>query len=179
MGQLVVTETDRRTRQWRRAALIVGAGVIAVDQVTKSIALAVVAHERRDGGVPTIRVVRNTGAGLGLGSGHPLVITGLAVAVTAVVAILTLRTRNRSAAFAGAIVFAGAAGNLADRFFRAPGFGRGAVIDWIHISGYSPTFNVADLAIRAGAITAVLVVVATGWGQHRMSATASGAEGRL
>ena len=66
-------------------------------------------------------------------------------------------------------MFGGAAGNLADRFFRAPGFGRGAVIDWIHIPGYSPAFNVADLAIRAGALAAILIVLATGWGQHQFS----------
>ncbi len=54
-----------------------------------------------------------------------------------------------------AAILGGAAGNLADRLLRSPGFGRGAVVDWIHLAGYPATFNVADLAIRLGAIGAL------------------------
>jgi signal peptidase II len=140
---------------WRRTVLLVAGAVLAADQVSKSTVLDLVAHQRRDGGAPTIRLVRNTGASLGIGAGHPLLITGVAIAVTVFVAIFTFRTKIKIAAIGGAVALGGAAGNLADRIFRAPAFGRGAVIDWIHIHWYSPSFNIADLAVRAGGIIAV------------------------
>jgi signal peptidase II len=58
-------------------------------------------------------------------------------------------------------VLAGAAGNLADRIFRSPGLGRGAVVDWIHVAGSRASFNLADLAIQLGAIGAVIAMLAT------------------
>jgi lipoprotein signal peptidase len=38
-----------------------------------------------------------------------------------------------------ALLLGGALGNLADRLFRPPGLGSGAVIDWIHVQGYPAT----------------------------------------
>jgi signal peptidase II len=170
---LIVGESGSQAKRWQRAILLVCIAVIALDQASKSVVLDFFANERGRGGVPTTRVVRNTGATLGFGSGHPLVITSLAFAVPAVVAVLTFRTRNRLVSVAGAIVLGGAAGNLADRLFRAPGFGRGAVIDWIHVPGYSPTFNIADFAIRSGAIAAIMIALATGWAQRRIAVSTS------
>jgi lipoprotein signal peptidase len=37
--------------------------------------------------------------------------------------------------------------------------GRGAVVDWIHVAWYPATFNLADVAIRAGAIGAALAML--------------------
>ncbi|MHB1594301.1 MAG: signal peptidase II [Streptosporangiaceae bacterium] len=130
----------------RRAGYTVALSVLAADQVTKSLALA---------GVIPVRVVRNTGASFGIGAGHPLIVALIAAVLTVVVAVLLARaTRPATAVFLGA-VFGGAAGNLADRLLRSPGLGRGAVIDWIHLWGYPATFNLADVAIRAGALGAV------------------------
>jgi signal peptidase II len=133
--------------------------VLAGDQVTKSLVLA--AHPSPDsvGGVVSVRLVRNTGASFGLGAGHPIVVVLVAVAVIAIVAVLLARTRSRAAALCLAAVLGGALGNLADRLFRAPGLGRGAVVDWIHVAVYPATFNLADLAIRVGAVGAVIAVL--------------------
>ena len=79
--------------------------------------------------------------------------------VIAVVAVLLARTRRRVAALFLAAVLGGALGNLADRLFRAPGLGRGAVVDWIHVAWYPATFNLADLAIRVGAVGAVVAML--------------------
>ena len=49
-------------------------------------------------------------------------------------------------------------GNLVDRAVRAPGFLRGAVVDFVSVGGF-PTFNVADAAITVGAVLLVLRVV--------------------
>lgn len=83
-------------------------------------------------------------------------------AVIAVVAVLLARTRSRPAALVLAVVLGGALGNLADRVFRSPGLGRGAVVDWIHVAGYPATFNLADVAIRAGAVAAAVVLLDAG-----------------
>jgi signal peptidase II len=109
--------------------------------------------------VLSVRLVRNTGASFGIGAGHPLLITLTAAAVLVVAVVLLARTRSRAAALSLAAVAGGAAGNLADRLLRGPGPGRGAVVDWIHLAGYPATFNIADIAIRLGALCAIIAVI--------------------
>jgi signal peptidase II len=144
----------------RRAAAGVAALVLAADQLSKSLVLA--AHPAGGGGLVSVRVVRNTGASFGIGAGHPALVVASSVAVIAVVAVLLARTRSQPAVLFLAVVLGGALGNLADRIFRAPGPGRGAVVDWIHVAGYPATFNLADVAIRAGAVGAAAVVLGSG-----------------
>ena len=136
----------------------VAALVLAADQVSKSL---IVAADPRGGssGLVSVRLVRNTGASFGIGAGHPVLITLTAAAVLVVAAVLLFRVRNRVAALFLAAVLGGAVGNLADRLFRSPGFGRGAVVDWIHVAWYPATFNVADVAIRVGVLGAVVAVL--------------------
>lgn len=134
--------------------------VLAADQVSKSLVLA--AHPGGGSGLVSVRVVRNTGASFGIGAGHPLLVVAVSVAVVAVVVVLLARTRNKWAALFLAAVLGGALGNLADRVFRSPGLGRGAVVDWIHVAGYPATFNLADVAIRVGAVGAALVLLVAG-----------------
>ena len=147
------------SRATRLAVTGIAALVLAADQATKSAVVA--ANPRGDGsGLVSLRLVRNTGAGFGIGAGHPLVITLTALAILAVAVALLARTSSRAVALSLAAVAGGAAGNLADRLLRAPGLGRGAVVDWIHVGFYPPTFNLADLAIRLGALLAVIAVIA-------------------
>ena len=87
-----------------------------------------------------------------------------------VVAAVIVRTarRLRSAAWATALglVLGGALGNLVDRFFRAPGFGRGGVVDWMSLFAPDgrvwPVFNIADSAIVCGGILGALLARARG-----------------
>jgi signal peptidase II len=134
--------------------------VLAVDQVSKSLVVAA-DPGRGDGGTVSVRLVRNTGASFGIGAGHPLVITLTAAAVLAVALVLLAHARSRVVAVSLAVVVGCAAGNLADRLFRGPGPGRGAVVDWIHVVGYPATFNMADVAIRLGAVCAVIAALLT------------------
>jgi signal peptidase II len=127
--------------------------VLAADQVSKSLVVAAAPDGAGVGAVP-VRLVRNTGELRDRG-GPSVVITLVAAAGLAVVAVLLARTRSRAVALFLAAVLGGAAGNLADRLLRSPGFGRGAVVDWIHLAGYPATFDVADGAIRLGAIGAL------------------------
>ncbi len=148
-----------RSRPARLAVVGVAALVLAADQATKSAVVA--ANPRGAGsGLVSLRLVRNTGASFGIGAGHPVVITLTALAILAVAVALVLRTSSRAVALSLAVVAGGAAGNLADRLFRAPGLGRGAVVDWIHVAFYPPTFNLADVAIRLGALIAVIAQLA-------------------
>jgi signal peptidase II len=147
-----------RSHRTRLAVAGVAALVLAADQVSKS--LVVAANPRGSGsGLVSLRLVRNSGASFGIGAGHPLVITLTALAILAIAVALLLRTSSRAVALSLAAVAGGAAGNLADRLFRGPGLGRGSVVDWIHVAFYPATFNLADLAIRLGALAAVIAVI--------------------
>jgi signal peptidase II len=148
-----------RSRGTRLAVTGLAALTLAADQATKSAVLAASPHGNGSGLV-SLRLVRNSGASFGIGAGHPLVITLTALAILAVAVALLARTSSRAVALSLAAVAGGAAGNLADRLFRAPGLGRGAVVDWIHVAFYPPTFNLADLAIRVGALIALIALIA-------------------
>jgi signal peptidase II len=142
----------------RWAACAVAVLVLAADQVSKSLVLAA-RPGPGGGGFVSVGLVRNTGASFGVGAGHPALVVLVSVVVIAVVAVLLARVRGRGAVLCLAAVLGGALGNLADRLFRVPGLGRGAVVDWIHVAGYPATFNLADVAIRVGAVGAVIVML--------------------
>jgi len=148
----------RSARLWWAMAAIVAA-VLAADQVTKALVLAA----RPPGGTGwlAIRLVRNTGASGGLASGYPVLVTLAAIAITGFAAAVMVRVRGRVTALILAVVVGGALGNLADRLLRAPGLGRGGVVDWIHVAGRGGSFNIADLAIQLGALGAVVAMIAT------------------
>ena len=141
----------------RRAMAITAAAVLIADQVSKSLILAT--HATAAGnGLIAFRLVRNTGASGGIFSGYPVLVTLTAILIAGFAATLAVRARDRGVAVCLAAVFGGALGNLSDRVFRAPGFGRGAVVDWIHVAGRGGSFNVADTAIQLGVIAAVVAM---------------------
>lgn len=133
--------------------------VLGADQLSKSFVLAT--HHRDGHGLLAVRLVRNTGASFGVGAGHPVLVMLVSAVVIAVVAALLARTPGKVAALFLAAVLGGALGNFADRLLRSPGLGRGAVIDWIHVEWYSPSFNISDIAIRVGAVGAVAAMLGT------------------
>ena len=74
-----------------------------------------------------------------------------------------------------ALAAAGGAGNVVDRLIRPPAVLHGGVVDWLHVSFYGPTFNLADVMLRGG-----VVVAAVAWllGQRTAkAATASAGPG--
>jgi signal peptidase II len=138
--------------------LAIAATVLAADQVSKTLVLR--SHPAAGTGWAAVRLVRNTGASGGIAAGHPVLVTLAAVLIAGAAATLALRARGRGIAICLAAVLGGALGNLSDRLFRSPGFGRGAVVDWIHLGG-SGSFNVADTAIQAGVLAAVIAMFAS------------------
>ena len=108
------------------------------------------------GGLLKLHLTRNPGAAFGMAGGGTLIFTAVAVAVV----IAIVRSAPRLGSLGWAIVFGlvlgGALGNLSDRLFRAPGPGRGRVVDWLELPHW-PIFNIADSAIVSGAVLAVLL----------------------
>ncbi|MET0488710.1 MAG: signal peptidase II [Acidimicrobiales bacterium] len=129
------------------------AAVVVLDQLTKTWALRNLA----DGPIDVIwslqlNLTYNTGAAFSQGEGLGPYI-GIAAAAVAIGLLWSGRTvPTRTGAVAVGLVLGGAAGNLADRAFRAgDGFLGGAVIDFIDAQWY-PVFNVADMAVVGGAL---------------------------
>ncbi|HEY4850137.1 MAG TPA: signal peptidase II [Streptosporangiaceae bacterium] len=132
---------------------------IGLDQATKALVVATVAGKpplRLIGQVLTVNVSRNSGAAFSFAPAATVLFTCLAVAIA--VLIVTKAPRLRSAGWAAALglLLAGAAGNLSDRLMRAPGIGRGAVVDFIDLR-YFASFNIADSCLTCGIVLAVLL----------------------
>jgi len=135
-----------RGRGVRWAMLGTAAAVVAADQVSKSLVLR--SHPIAGPGLVTVDLVRNTGASGGIAAGYPVLVTLAAIAIACVAGAVAVRARARGVALLLA----------ADRLFRSPGFGRGAVVDWIHVAGRGGSFNVSDLAIQLGVIGAIVAM---------------------
>lgn len=132
----------------------VAAVTYATDQITKSLAV-----QRLTPGDPVelvgsllqLRLIRNPGAAFSLAAGLTWVLTLVAVVVVVVVIRSSRRLGSRGWAMALGLLLGGALGNLTDRLLRAPGAGRGHVVDFIDYNGFF-VGNVADIAIVAAAI---------------------------
>lgn len=84
------------------------------------------------------------------GATTPLIVLAALAALTTLGVLWYRRRGEVSARTAGyALVLGGAAGNLIDRIVR------GHVVDFVHVHGW-PVFNVADVAIGAGAALLLL-----------------------
>lgn len=139
--------------------------IVLVDQVTKVIAVANLTpgiSPRVLGGLVYLSLIRNPGAAFSLGTGMTWILALIAVVIVVVIVRISARLRSGWWATSLGLILGGAVGNLIDRFFRAPGFLRGHVVDFVSVFGpdarYFPVFNVADSAITVGAL---LLVVTT------------------
>lgn len=102
--------------------------------------------------------VVNAGAAFSFGRGLTWVFTLFAAVMVIVVIAAATRVRRFSWAMCLGLIGGGAAGNLVDRLFRAPGWGSGHVVDFIQVPWFA-IFNVADIAISCGVILFVLLVL--------------------
>ncbi len=130
-----------------------------LDQATK--ALLVATREGRPpirlaGHVLTIYVTRNSGASFSFAPTATVLFTCVAVAAAVLIAIKATRLRSAAWAAALGLVLAGALGNLCDRLMRAPGIGRGAVVDFIDLQHFAD-FNIADSCLTCGVVFIILL----------------------
>lgn len=145
----------------RLVAVLAGTAVmgIGLDQATK--ALVVAAREGKPpirivGQVLTIYVTRNSGTAFGFAPAATVLFTGLAVAAAVLIVIKAPRLRSVGWAIVLGLVLAGAIGNLCDRLMRAPGIGRGAVVDFIDLQHFAD-FNVADSCLTCGVVLTLML----------------------
>jgi signal peptidase II len=152
----------------RRIGLFAAVALFALvaDAVSKALVAAYLPEgdvKRLLGGVLYLDQARNSGAAFSLGTGFTVVLTVIAAAVAAVIVRQAARLRSASWAVSLGLILGGALGNLADRVFRSPGFGRGRVVDWISVFGKFgerwPIFNLADSAVVCGAVLAAVLAL--------------------
>lgn len=127
--------------------------VVAIDLFTKQWALSALMPGVRHpiiGDTLSFQLVFNSGAAFSLGEGYTWVLTVVALIVTVGIVYYARRARSKLAITLFGVALGGAVGNLIDRLFREPGFGRGHVVDMIN---YNNVFvgNVADIAIVGAA----------------------------
>lgn len=143
-----------------RVLLIAATAVFLVDQATKAIAVTALADAPRAWGPLTLTLTRNLGGPFGVFPGSSALWTGLtATVLVAAVALVSRRAYSVTVAVVAGLVIGGGLGNLVDRLVRAPGSGQGGVVDWMRIDPYPKVFNLADVAIRFGALALVVIVL--------------------
>lgn len=145
---------------------LVAATVLVVDVVSKAIVAAKLADHapiRLLGGGIYLVETRNSGAAFSVGTGATILLTAIALGVVLVILRTARRMNSVGWAVALGLILGGALGNITDRLFRAPGVGRGHVVDWISLfadDGHLwPIFNLADSAIVCGAALAAIVAL--------------------
>ena len=145
----------------RRAGLlaVVAVLVLLADIVSKVLVVAELEGRRTIellGGQLLLRVSRNPGAAFSFAEGATVLFTAVALVVIVVIVRTARRLRSASWAVALGLLLGGATGNLVDRLLRAPGFARGAVVDFIDFQVW-PSFNIADSGIVCGGVLLVLL----------------------
>ncbi|MFF9348621.1 signal peptidase II [Streptomyces sp. NPDC014734] len=145
----------------RKIAALFGVAVVAylLDLVSKLVVVAKLEHHQPIEAIGTwlrFDVIRNSGAAFSFGEAYTIVFTAIAATVIVVIARLARKLYSLPWAIALGLLLGGALGNLTDRLLRAPGFFRGAVVDFISVEHFA-VFNLADSAIVCGGILIVLL----------------------
>jgi signal peptidase II len=151
------------TRRAGKVALAVAAAVVilAVDQLTKFWAESTLTDRAP---IPVIgdfirfRLLYNPGAAFSIGENMTWIFAVLAAAAVVVIAVLVSRVRSGAWAVTLGLLLGGATTHLLDRLFRAPGFARGHVVDFIDYNGLF-VGNVADIALFFGAVLAIILTL--------------------
>ena len=143
------------SRAWAQALAITGI-VIALDQITKQIAVRNVAPGEPVDVIFGIKVsnVRNDGIAFGLlnGAGDAVVLVLTIGALSLLVGYFAVHATRPDLWLATGLVVGGALGNLADRIRI------GAAIDFLDPPLW-PAFNLADVAIVAGVALLVFALL--------------------
>lgn len=108
------------------------------------------------GTVLQLNLTRNAGAAFSILTGSTWILTVIACSVVVFIVFTARRLGSRGWALALGLLLGGSLGNLTDRMFRAPGPGRGHVVDFLQLPNF-PIFNIGDSAIvTAAALIALL-----------------------
>jgi signal peptidase II len=133
---------------------VIAAGILAVDQLSKTWAVAALTGRGPVdvvGSLLRFELVRNPGAAFNFATGMTWIFTVVAIAVAVVIVRVSRKLGSVGWAVALGLLLGGALGNLSDRLLRAPGFGVGHVVDFLALPHW-PVFNVADMSIDTAAV---------------------------
>ncbi len=136
--------------------------MVILDQSTKAIAIAnltpgVETHFL--GSLLSWFLIFNNSAAFSLGYGQTWIFTLIGIGALVALGWYLRRVKQTSWMILAGLLAGGILGNLVDRIFRSPGFGRGLVVDFIQIPFNFPIFNLADSAIVCVAVTVVIRVM--------------------
>jgi signal peptidase II len=115
------------------------AGVVGLDQLTKTLVLRNIGVDERTNVVGPLSLVRryNTGVAFSLGAGSAVTAWMVTIVVVGLLAwVVRTIFRGAQPVFAAllAVIAGGGVGNQLDRLFRAGGWNRGAVIDFLDMA---------------------------------------------
>jgi signal peptidase II len=136
--------------------------VLAADQLSKALVLDKLPGRppvRLLDGLITLRLTFNAGVAFGVGTSYTVFITLLVCGVIVYIIRTARRLRSLAWTIAIGLLLGGAMGNFSDRLFRSPGPLRGRVVDWINLSHFPWTFNVADSSITCAAVLIAILAV--------------------
>lgn len=139
-------------------ALGIAVTVVVLDQVTKFWAERTLTGRAP---IPVLgeflqfRLLYNPGAAFSIGEGSTWIFTIIAAAAVVMLLWYVARPQTKGWLVGLALMLGGATTHLVDRLFRAPGFARGHVVDFIDYNGWF-VGNVADIALVCGAAWLVL-----------------------
>lgn len=173
-GGVSAPHDQPRRRRLLVALGLLAAGVLAVDQVSKSLVAARLEPGEYIpllGDVFGLQLVFNPGAAFSLATGSTWIFTIVATVVAVVIVRISRKLGSRGWAIALGALLGGNLGNLGDRLFRDPGFPSGHVVDFLNYNGWF-VGNVADIAIVGAALgMAVLAFLGIGVDGSRHLAT--------
>jgi signal peptidase II len=131
--------------------------IVAIDQLTKTWAVAALSDGPQHviGDAVELELTRNAGGAFSRFQGMTTLLAIGAIVVTVVLARVLGRMTDRVLVVSLTLLLGGALGNLVDRCFRAPGFLRGHVVDFVSV-GWWPVFNVADSCVTIGAVLLIV-----------------------
>jgi signal peptidase II len=140
-------------------ALGIAAGVLVLDQGTKFWAERTLTG--RDpipvlGDFIQFRLLYNPGAAFSIGANATWIFTIAAAVAVGCLLWYVAKPHPKGWLIGLALLLGGATTHLGDRLFRAPGFARGHVVDFIDYNGWF-VGNVADIALFLGAVSLILL----------------------
>ncbi|MBD2758596.1 signal peptidase II [Yimella sp. cx-573] len=161
--EALTSSAETRTTRRSSISVLVAVAVVgyALDQVTKQWALAALdpgdPHELI-GSLLRLNLTFNPGAAFSIGTNATWVLTIIACVVIAFTIYSARRLRSKPWALGLGLLIGGALGNLTDRFFREPSFGKGHVVDFLQLPNW-PIFNVADICVVSAACLIALLSI--------------------
>ncbi|OKL47552.1 signal peptidase II [Boudabousia liubingyangii] len=132
---------------------------LLIDQGTKLWALKSLGNGRIiqvPGGFFSLKLVHNPGAAFSMGTGRTWIFALIAAIVSIGILYFSRQVTNHYWIWGLSLLLSGAVGNLIDRLFQPPAWGRGHVVDFIAYGDYF-VGNVADIWIFIAAVGIALL----------------------